>query len=147
MGDFERRSDAATGGCLCGAVRFRVRGPLRDVVNCHCGMCLKSHGHVAAYTAVKADALALTEQAGLRWYASSDKARRGFCATCGASLFWAPADADYVAVAAGSLDRPTGLKTVGHIFVSEKGDYYDITDGLTQHALGMTAAQREDGLS
>ncbi len=136
----------ATGGCLCGAVRYRIDGPLRDVVDCHCEMCLKTHGHVAAYTAVKAGDLDVVEAAGLRWFASSEKARRGFCTTCGASLFWDPADADYVAVAAGTLDRPTGLKTVGHIFVGEKGDYYEITDGLPEHAKGMTQGRRQEGL-
>lgn len=139
-------SVGAKGGCLCGAVRYEARGPLRDVVDCHCDMCLRTHGHVAAYTAVKAADLTITEQAGLRWYASSDKARRGFCATCGASLFWNPADADYIAVAAGTLDRPTGLTTVGHIFVAEKGDYYEIADGLAQHDRGMTTTQRQEGL-
>ena len=41
----------ATGGCLCGAVRYEVDRPLRDVVLCHCAMCRKAHGHIAAYTA------------------------------------------------------------------------------------------------
>jgi len=41
----------ATGGCLCGAVRYEVLGPLRDVVLCHCSHCRRTHGHVAAYAA------------------------------------------------------------------------------------------------
>ena len=41
----------ATGGCLWGAARYEVRGPLRDVVICHCSRCLRTHGHVAAYAA------------------------------------------------------------------------------------------------
>lgn len=122
----------ATGGCLCGAVRYEARGALRPVIYCHCGQCRRFHGHVAAYSAVPRDALSFTEERGLSWYRASERARRGFCRDCGASLFWAPDERDYVAVAAGSLDPPSGLQAVRHIFVADKGDYYDIDDDLEQ---------------
>ena len=67
------------GSCLCGAVRYEVRGPLRDVVDCHCAMCRKTHGHFGAYTAAAKGALAMIETRGLKWYQSSPAARRGFC--------------------------------------------------------------------
>ncbi len=120
----------ATGGCLCGAVRYQVRGPLRPVVNCHCGQCRKFHGHVAAYTSAARADLVLTEDRGLKWYQSSDFARRGFCGDCGASLFWERLDEDQISIAAGGIDGPSGLKTVQHIFTAHKGDYYEIADGL-----------------
>ncbi len=123
-------SPIATGGCECGAVRYEVHGPLRDVVNCHCGQCRRTHGHFAAYSAVARADLAMIENRGLKWYRSSDSARRGFCGECGGSLFWDAPGRDYVAVAAGTLTAPTGLKTAGHIFVADKGDYYEIADGL-----------------
>ena len=120
----------ATGGCLCGAVRYQLRGPLREVVNCHCGQCRKVHGNFAAYTSVVRADLVLTEDRGLKWYRSSEVARRGFCRNCGASLFWERLGGDRVAVAAGGIDPPSGLKTIRHIFVADKGDYYEIADGL-----------------
>ncbi len=120
----------ATGGCECGAVRYEVHGPLRSVVNCHCGQCRRIHGHFAAYSAAMRGDLAMIESRGLKWYRSSDGARRGFCAECGASLFWDADGRDYIAIAAGTLTPPTGLVTSGHIFVADKGDYYEITDGL-----------------
>jgi hypothetical protein len=120
----------ATGRCLCGGVAYEVHGPLREVVNCHCGQCLRTHGNFAAYTSVAEADLRLTERRGLKWYESSDKARRGFCEICGASLFWAPKGQGRIAVSAGTLDRPTGLTTIRNIFVAEKGDYYEIADGL-----------------
>ena len=137
----------ATGGCLCGAVRYRIAGRLREVMNCHCSQCRRTHGHFAAYAAVRSDRLELTEEHGLAWYESSPKAARGFCRSCGASLFWRPGDLDYVAVAAGTLDAPTGLKTVAHIHVADKGDYYEISDDLPQHAAGAGATKRQEGLS
>lgn len=123
-------SRPATGGCECGAVRYEARGPLRDVINCHCGQCRRIHGHFAAYAAVARADLVIVEERGLKWYRSSDDARRGFCGECGGSLFWDAPARDYVAIAAGTLTTPTGLKTAGHIFVADKSDYYEIADGL-----------------
>jgi hypothetical protein len=115
----------ATGGCLCGAVRYEVAGPLRDVVMCHCSRCLRTHGHAAAYSACARSDLVLLRDAGLRWYEADDRAR-GFCARCGASLFWRAAARDTISIAAGTLDQPTGLKTVAHIHTRDLADYYEI---------------------
>lgn len=120
----------ATGGCLCGAVRYEVRGPLRGVVMCHCAMCRRTHGHVAAYTATDKIALTLVESRGLRWYASSPIARRGFCAECGASLFWERLGRETISIAAGTLDPPTGLATMLQIHARSAGDYYVIDPAI-----------------
>jgi hypothetical protein len=137
MDDEPAASLTATGGCLCGAVRYEARAPLRDVVNCHCGQCLKTHGNFAAYSAVPRAGLHVVEAADVAWYRSSAAARRGFCRVCGSSLFWDPEQLDYVALAAGSIDRPTGLKTVRHIFVEDKSDFYEISDDLAQISRGQ----------
>ena len=123
-----------TGGCLCGGVRYRVAGRLQPVVDCHCGQCRRTHGHFAAYATAAKPALELVEDRGLRWYGSSPGVRRGFCGTCGASLFWEQVEGSEISIAAGTLDAPTGLATVGHIFVADAGDYYAIADGLPRFA-------------
>ena len=120
------------GGCLCGAVRYQVRGPLRGVVNCHCEMCRRLHGAFGADTKAQDSELKITEERGLAWYESSEKARRGFCRDCGANLFWQPSGMQATSIAAGTLDQPSGLATIGHIFTAEKGDFYDIADELKQ---------------
>ena len=122
----------ATGGCLCGAVRYEVTGALRDVIECHCAMCRKTHGHVGAYTAAPKGALTITEARGLKWYRSSEYARRGFCAECGGSLFFDPVRKDTMSIAAGTLDPPTGLATVVQIHVASAGDYYRIDERVPQ---------------
>ena len=127
----------ATGRCLCGAVAYEINGPMRDVVSCHCGQCLRTHGNFAGYTNVLRDDLSLTQARGLKWYESSDIARRGFCGTCGASLFYERREGGAISIAAGTLDQPTNLKTVAHIFVTDKGDYYEIADGLKTFAAGQ----------
>ncbi len=129
-----------TGGCLCGAVRYEARGPLSDVTACHCGQCRRQSGHFYATTRVARQNLMLVEDRGLKWYRASPTARRGFCGDCGSTLFWQSDAGDATAILAGSLDAPTGLKLARHIFVADKGDYYEITDGLPQHAASDTPA-------
>ncbi len=74
---------------MCAAVRYRVTGPLRDVVGCHCSQCRRMTGHFMAATAARLADFALLADTTLRWYAASAEARRGFCAACGSTLFWA----------------------------------------------------------
>lgn len=124
------QTNRAEGGCLCGAVRYEVRGSLRKVVYCHCEQCRRTTGHFVAATACHEDHLKVTDQGTLKWYVSSDIARRAFCDRCGSSLFWKPTDDDYIAVFAGTLDVPSGLSSQEHIYVDDKSDYYDIADGL-----------------
>ena len=126
-----------TGGCLCGAVRYDVTGPLRDVLICHCEECRRWNGHASASTAARRENLVLLESRGLRWIDSprSDAgARRGFCGECGSSLFWDPPRRTTVSICAGTLDDATGLRVVSHWFVSQAGAYYEVPDdGLPHH--------------
>jgi len=129
--------DSRTGGCLCGAVRYEVLGPLRDVLLCHCEECRRWHGHLSASTAADKHDLVITEGRGLRWIDSprSDaRARRGFCGECGSSLFWDPPGRQTVSIAAGTLDSGAGLRVVSHWYVSQAGEYYELPhDGLPHH--------------
>ena len=121
------------GGCQCGAVRFGIAGPLRAALYCHCGRCRRSHGGVAAYTACKRERLTLLDDRELRWYDSpdpTDPARRGFCGRCGSRLFWDRPERTTISIAAGAIDLPTGFLAAGHIYAADKGDYYEIADGL-----------------
>lgn len=131
---------AGKGGCLCGAVRYEVTGPLRDVVNCHCSLCRRLHGAFGAHSKAAKDDIVITRDEGLTWYETSAIARRGFCRHCGANLFWEPYRQDATGIVAGSLDAPTGLKTIGHIFVGEKSDFYAICDDLPQFAASSDGA-------
>lgn len=120
------------GGCLCGAVRYRVTGPLRDVINCHCSMCRRLHGNFGPHSKAPKSSITITRDDGLAWYRTSDVARRGFCRECGSGLFWEPFELDATGIIAGTLDAPTTLQTMGHIFVAEKSDFYEIADALPQ---------------
>jgi hypothetical protein len=124
-------NETASGRCLCGAVQFEVRGPLRDVLLCHCAECRRWSGHVFAATSARKDDLVMLQSDALHWVVSPESesdARRGFCAECGSSLFWDAPARDTISIGVGSLDEPTGLKTIGHVYVSQVGDYYELPD-------------------
>jgi hypothetical protein len=132
-------SDVATnfaplvGSCLCGAVRYEISAPLADASACHCVQCRKQTGQSLASANVAKSAVTFTANASLKWFQSSEKVRRGFCGECGSVLFWEPLLRDWTSVVLGAIDGPTGVKLERHIFVSQKGDYYDIADGLPQN--------------
>ena len=115
------------GSCLCGQVAFDVAGALRPVVACHCVQCRKTSGHYVAATSARREQIAVRGE--VTWYHASDTARRGFCATCGSSLFW-DGPGENMSIHAGVLDGVTGLTVKGHIFCADKGDYYEISDDL-----------------
>ena len=121
------------GSCLCGAVRFEVACALPPPDACHCSNCRKHSGHYWASTDVPRSAVTIHGAGLITWYHSSETVRRGFCTTCGASLFWDPVKRDSIAVAMGAFDAPTATRLGVHIFVADKGDYYDIADGLPQN--------------
>ena len=126
-------SDQRFGACLCGRVRFMTRGPLRGVVYCHCSQCRRQTGHYLATTDVEDANIVIEGADNLTWFAASDFAQRGFCKTCGSVMFWKRNGADRLAVTAGTFAAPSGLAGECHIFVADKGDYYEIADGLPQH--------------
>jgi hypothetical protein len=116
----------ARGGCQCGAVRWEARGPLREVLVCHCQMCRHLLTLGAAFSAVPPANLAIDGGRALRWYRSSPFARRGFCSKCGTALFWAPAHERHVSISAGSFDDPSMLVPGHHLYPDQKTPWYDV---------------------
>ncbi len=127
----------AKGKCLCGSVQFQIQGEMRDVVNCHCSKCRKFHGNFSAYTWARVENLEYIKQDGLKWFKSIEDETpgvyRGFCSECDSSLFWHPKESPMISIAAGALDTPSNLKTIGHIWCSQIADYYQIEDNLPKY--------------
>ena len=127
-----------TGACLCGEVKYVLRGNPRDikgVTACHCLQCRKWSGHHWASIHGPISGFEITHgETSVKWYKSSDKARRGFCENCGSTLFWHgngyASGSDQMDVSAGSLDDVKGLKLIRHIFCKYKGEYYETSDGV-----------------
>lgn len=116
------------GSCNCGAITFEVTGTPRSASFCHCGQCRKQSGGIWSSSYVEDDELVI--RGAPRWYASSAEGKRGFCPTCGAFLFWKLKSDETISFSLGAIDGPTGLTVEKHIFVSDKGDYYEIADGI-----------------
>ena len=121
-----------SGSCLCGEVTYSIKGVPQGPSVCHCSQCRRQSGHVWASAYVPVDDINI--QGNPRWHASSETAKRGFCPTCGSFLFWKANDEDTVSLSLGSVDGASGLHLEKHIFARDKGDYYEICDGLPQEA-------------
>jgi hypothetical protein len=126
----ENSEPRAKGRCLCGAVAYEVHGPMRDISICHCIECRRWSGHLGAFSATKAEDIVVDGDA-LRWAESPESDRyfrRGFCGLCGSSLLLQSSDSEYVSVAVGTLDRPTGLRIAGHWYSHQAGDWDEVPD-------------------
>jgi len=128
------------GGCLCGAVRYRVAGTPDAAVLCHCAMCRRASGApVVAWITVPDDRFAYTAgEAAV--YASSDHGRRELCAPCGSPLaFRSSKRPGEVDVTVGTLDRPQSFPPNRHIFTASRLPWLRLADDLPAHT-GFTAA-------
>ena len=119
------------GSCLCKAVSYQVTGEPAGFSCCHCTQCRKQSGHVWASAYVSDEELKISGE--VRWHKSSEKAKRGFCPTCGSFLFWKHDDDSHTSFSLGSVDGDVGARLTKHIFTADQGDYYEITDGLPTH--------------
>lgn len=111
-----------TGGCLCGAVRYRIEGgPKGDVAHCHCSMCRRAAGSVAVtWFTVDPARLTFTQGAPAR-YRSSEKGERTFCGACGSPLtFWHADFPDDLDVTLGTLDRPEDMPATLNIWTQSR---------------------------
>ena len=124
------------GSCLCGAITFEVQGDLPGPDACHCTQCRKQSGHFFASTDVPRAAVTVQGADKVTWFRSFEKVRRGFCSICGSALFWDPIHKDWIGIAMGAFEQPTGTRLRIHIHVASKGDYYDLADGVPQRPGG-----------
>ena len=122
----KKRTNYKIAKCLCGGIKIKIIGNLRHVINCHCSQCMKTHGNFAAYTACEEKNITFMNKRTLKWYKSSDFAKRGFCSKCGASVFYKRKNNKNVSIAAGIFDNPTSLKTYLNIFTKGKLDFYKL---------------------
>lgn len=114
------------GRCHCGQVSFSIPSDSAGVVACHCDDCRKMHGNYNAMLAAPRGDVQFQTDATLHWYASSDKARRGFCTVCGSRLFKDNLGSDRLMVSAGVIDGPTAKRIIRNLWEQSKGDWYDL---------------------
>ena len=118
------------GKCLCGGIRFSTKGFHREVSNCHCIQCMKTHGNFAAYTRVNDNCLNFLNKKTLKWFKSSNKAKRGFCSRCGASIFFKVNKSKTISISAGMFDKSLKVKSNKNIFVKKRLKYYKLDQSI-----------------
>ena len=129
-----------TGSCLCGRIRYEIRGKIGPVGHCHCVTCRKAQGGAFVTNApVRAKYFHLVSSSeSVAEFESSPGKKRYFCRDCGSPL-WSrrESDPDIIRIRLGLLDSDPGRKPLAHIWVSEKASWYDITDELPQAQRGV----------
>jgi hypothetical protein len=128
------------GGCLCGAVRYRIRAAPLAMYHCHCSTCRKASGAgFATNLLVRAEHFEIAAGADrLAAFESSPAKHRHFCSGCGSPIFSrAQATAAIVSVRSGTLDGDPGLRPSAHYHVASKAPWCEIADALPQKPGGM----------
>lgn len=124
------------GSCLCGSVRYEIRGPVSRVTHCHCSMCRKAHGAAfATYGRVeRSDFVLVSGVNAIASYQSSPGVIRTFCKQCGSTLqFISEKRPGTLSVALGTLDDDPKVETSLHIFVGSMAPWFHITDEMPQY--------------
>jgi hypothetical protein len=125
-----------TGGCACGAIRFKIGAPLMGVGVCHCTDCQKASGGAPNYVALTpTTGFEVTKGEAKVFFSKSDSgqdAGRAFCAECGTPLWSAPPAAPFTAVKLGALDDHSDLSATLHLYVSSAPPWHLMHDGLPQ---------------
>jgi hypothetical protein len=127
-----------SGGCLCGAVRYRLAGAVTTLCYCHCTSCRRATGAPAVPWGTFARSAFSLTRGNLAEYRSSPPVARGFCAQCGTSLTYrSERRASEIDVTLASLDDPGVLVPQMHVWVSDKLPWMSIRDGLPQFPAGI----------
>jgi hypothetical protein len=122
-----------TGRCLCGAVRFEGQEPALFSCHCHCEWCRRAHGAAfVTWLGLRDDGFRVTAgDDALRWFSSSEKSRRGFCSTCGTTLFFATTLAPgEMHVALACVDDAASHPPRAHVFWDAHVPWNGVADDL-----------------
>jgi hypothetical protein len=125
-----------TGGCLCESVRFEIKGPIRNIVYCHCSQCRKAQGSAFATNGiVKATDFGIVSGANsLNGYESSPGQTKYFCRNCGSPILSkSESRPGQVRVRLGTIDSEIVERPMAHIFATSKACWEEITDDLPQY--------------
>ena len=129
-----------TGGCQCGALRYRLDAAPGGANICHCRMCQKAGGAPFMAFAGVPNAAFVVTKGKLATFASSQIAERGFCAACGTPLTYRGIGADHVSVTIGSLDDPNAIAPTGQLGIESQVHWLP-------SALSTPAIRAEDWLA
>jgi len=130
------------GGCLCGAVRYRVTAAPTALVVCHCRSCRRAAGAPSlAWVIFRAADFAFTRGKPAT-FKSSPGVERGFCASCGTTLTYADADRPEVAdVTTATFDNPDAFAPTKEIWLEEKITWEAVDHALLRYPRSSRSSQ------
>ncbi len=129
----EADSRVLSGGCECGAVRYRVADEFRYAANCHCSNCRAGTGSAfKPFAGIEREKLEVTDGLTTLLVVGEEDANHTRCGACGSLLFSVVREGKYVHVAMGSLVDAPSIRPTHHIFVGSKAPWFEITDDLPQ---------------
>ncbi len=127
-------NEAWTGGCQCGAVRYRFTEKPRGSHICHCRMCQKAFGGFYAPLVGGPLSTFAVVRGEITLFRSSDQVERGFCRNCGTPLSFAYIDGDWMSTSIGSLDNPEAFPPEDQHGVDSRLSWANAIGGLPDHA-------------
>ena len=130
-------SDTLTGSCLCGAIRYTVKGPITELRACHCTNCQKASGAGGSVNAViPRSSFTLTSGTPKRYAGKADSGRtlfRYFCGDCGSPIYsHRETTPDTLVLRAGTIDNPGAMKITTHIWTKSAASWAHMEPGTTQ---------------
>jgi hypothetical protein len=126
-----------SGGCLCGAIRYRIDGEPIDAGYCHCRLCQRASGAPVVAWGTFAHGDFRLESGEPAIYPSSSVAERGFCSRCGTQIFFRKRDNPHrIDITVASLDEPGAMPPQYHIWTMSQIGWLMIADELPHHADG-----------
>lgn len=132
--------ERVSGRCLCGAVSFAATLKDGGMGVCHCGQCRRWTSGVFMYLSILPETLEITGRDSLAGYRSSNIAERGFCRTCGTSLFWRLHDGSQIDVSAQALEDPSRFPFETEVFFDDKPSNYAFANATTKLTSAASAA-------
>ena len=134
-------SEPQSGHCLCGSIRFTAR-PKHDAMDvCHCGFCRRWSGGAWMTVDCEPASLTIADETELGLYGSSGHAERGFCKSCGSSLFWRMRDGTLLTISAQAFGAPERFAFVSEIFIDNKPDNYAFANNTKKMTEAEVLAQ------
>ena len=136
------------GSCLCGEIQFEVKLPTKWCAHCHCSLCRRAHGAAfVTWFGVERSKFAVTAgEDALRWYASTPGANRGFCSSCGSTMFFESERwAGEMHVALAQMHEPIDRDPAAHVYYDSHVSWVELGGGLRRLGGPNGTAEIEPG--
>jgi len=125
-----------SGSCLCGDIKFEIKGPITHIVHCHCSECRKAQGSAFATNGIikLSDFKILSGEEKLTAYESTPGQIKYFCQICGSPIISkTESKPNQVRIRLGTITSDITERPMAHIFTTSKANWEEINGDLPQY--------------